>query len=41
LSTSLLANVVSVTIDSSNNTLQLNTDAIGSVQMSDVKKIYQ
>ena len=41
LSTSLLANVISVTIDSSNNTLQLNTDAIGSVQMSDVKKIYQ
>ncbi|MGD9843167.1 MAG: flagellar hook assembly protein FlgD [Steroidobacteraceae bacterium] len=40
LSTSLVAKVTSVTIDSVNNVLQLNTDALGSVEMSAVKKLF-
>jgi flagellar basal-body rod modification protein FlgD len=40
LSTALVAKVSSVTIDSSDNSLQINTDALGSVQMAAVKKLY-
>lgn len=39
LSTALVAQVTSVTIDSLNNTLQLNTDYLGSVQLGAVKKL--
>lgn len=40
LGTSLLAQVASVTINS-DNSLQLNTDSVGAVAMSDVKRVYQ
>lgn len=39
LSTSVVSKVSSVTIDPTNNVLQLNTDSVGSVSLSDVKQV--
>lgn len=40
LATSLVAQVSSVTIGATNSEMQINTDALGSVQLSAVKKLY-